>query len=222
MPIPQTDHPLALSRTTAKKHIYQVLRRWIIDGDLEPGERLNDAEMAQYFSVSRTPVREAFQMLGEQGLLEVIPSRGTFVSPIDQENMERIYELMGDLQCLALDYCGGLTEENLQQLERLNESLLLCAKTGDVPCTIQADNDFHRYLNELSGNPYLVSFFEQLELQARRSENRFFRANIQFYDSYQDHQRILAALRSGEIEAAKRILKENWRIALKHTPEKDR
>lgn len=219
MPIPQTDQSLALSRMTAKKRICQVLCQWIVEGALEPGERLNDAEIAQYFSVSRTPVREAFQMLEEQGFLNVIPSRGTFVSMINRDDLERIYDLMGDLQGLALDYCGELTKENLRQLEQLNERLLLCAKTGDVLSTIQADHDFHRYLNELSGNSYLIAFFEQLELQARRSEIRFFKEKIRFFDSYYGHQRILAALRDGNKESAKQELKKNWNIALCCAPE---
>ena len=57
MPIPLVQKG-AIPRTTAKERIYHTLRQWIIAGTLEPGERLNDVELAHYFSVSRTPVRE--------------------------------------------------------------------------------------------------------------------------------------------------------------------
>ena len=92
MPIPVKKE--SLPRTTAKERIYTTLRQWIIDGTLEPDERLNDVELAQYFAVSRTPVREALQLLREQKLVNVVPSSGTYVAPIDLQDMRYVYELL--------------------------------------------------------------------------------------------------------------------------------
>ena len=72
------------------------------------GERLNDADLAKYFSVSRTPVREAIQMLNEQKLVEIVPSSGTFVAPINQEDIKHVYQLLGGLQEMCIrdrSYC---------------------------------------------------------------------------------------------------------------------
>ena len=68
MPIPPAQKDAA-PRTTAKERVYRTLRQWIIDGTMEPGERLNDVELAQYFSVSRTPVREAIQLLDRKSVV---------------------------------------------------------------------------------------------------------------------------------------------------------
>ena len=73
MPIPkQVSYEAPKS---AKMRIYEALREWIIDGTLQPGEKILDSEISQYFSVSRTPVREAIQMLAEQKLIEIRPGK---------------------------------------------------------------------------------------------------------------------------------------------------
>ena len=81
MPVPQDTQPL--QPTTAKERVLQTLAQWLVDGTLEPGERLYDEQLSRYFQVSRTPVREALQVLAEKGLVEILPGRGTRVTPID-------------------------------------------------------------------------------------------------------------------------------------------
>lgn len=213
MPIPLQKE--SVSRTTAKERVYHTIRQWIIDGTLEPGERLNDVELAKYFSVSRTPVREALQLLGEQKLVQVVPSSGTYVSPIDEEDMRHVYQLLVSLQLLALELAlPRLTPENLARLAALNETFLACVKAGTPEDASGADYDFHHALCGLAGNPYLVEFSDQLELQARRNENRFFRESGVLYDSYEGHKRILAALSSGDLAAAGAELRKNWDVSL--------
>ena len=67
MPIPNESN--AITKSSAKERVYNTLQQWIINGTLLPQERLNDTELARHFNVSRTPVREALQMLSEQKLV---------------------------------------------------------------------------------------------------------------------------------------------------------
>ena len=73
MPIP--ERPQALQRQSAKSVVYQTVCDWIITGVMKPGEKILDSELASYFNVSRTPVREALQLLQNQKLVCVIPAR---------------------------------------------------------------------------------------------------------------------------------------------------
>lgn len=219
MPIPLVQKG-AIPRTTAKERIYHTLRQWIIAGTLEPGERLNDVELAHYFSVSRTPVREALQLLEEQKLVRVVPSSGTYVAPIDEEDMLHVYQLLIGLQTMALELAlPSMTPEDMERLEALNETFLACVKAGTAEDASGADYEFHHALCGLAGNPYLVEFSDQLELQARRNENRFFRESEALYDSYEGHKRILAALAAGDLAAAKAELRLNWDVSLEKTQE---
>lgn len=212
MPIPKKTE--TINRTTAKERVYTILQQWIVDGTLEPGERLNDADLAKYFSVSRTPVREAIQMLNEQKLVEIVPSSGTFVAPINQEDIKHVYQLLGGLQALALKLCiGTMTAEDLEHLNSLNENFLRCAQMGAVPATIEADYQFHRYLCQLSGNPYLVNYSDQLSIHVSRNENRFFKIYTTPEVSYASHKRIIEALRSGDLETAQTEIEANWAVS---------
>ena len=150
MPIPPQTQ--ILPRTTAKERVYQTLRQWIINGTLQPRERLNDVELARYFSVSRTPVREALQLLSEKKLVQIVPSSGTYVAPIDDQDMAHVYQLLVALQSLALELCiRTITPEQLERLEELNEHFSRCCAAGTPEQASEADYQFHQYLCGLSG-----------------------------------------------------------------------
>jgi len=214
MPIPQKKESSV--RLSAKERIYTTLQQWIVDGTLQPNERLNDAELAKYFSVSRTPVREALQMLNDQNLLHVIPSSGTFVAPINTEDIRHIYELLIDLQLFALKLCSSrITESELQKLTDLNEAFYHCGQTGNAADTINADALFHLYFCEIAGNPYLTQFSRELSIHARRNENLYFGKASTFETSYQNHRRIIDALREGCLARAQEEMKNNWELSTK-------
>jgi DNA-binding GntR family transcriptional regulator len=211
MPVPQK---IQENHLTAKERVCQTVQQWIIDGTLEPGERLNDIELAEYFSVSRTPVREALQLLSEQKLVQVVPSRGTYVTEIDMDDLRHVYQMLGGLHALAAELCiDRLDEAELEGLAALNKSFLKHASAGSA-AAIEADYAFHERLCTLSANPYLIGFSEQLSLQARRNEKRFFRDYDHLLASYNGHERIISALRKRDLEAAKREIRQNWDISL--------
>ena len=138
MPIPPQTQ--ILPRTTAKERVYQTLRQWIINGTLQPRERLNDVELARYFSVSRTPVREALQRLSEKKLVQIVPSSGTYVAPIDDQDMAHVYQLLVALQSLALELCiRTITPDQLERLEEedgYDVDVLLLYSPGDDPAAV--------------------------------------------------------------------------------------
>ena len=99
MPIPENVENLR--RVSAKSSIYQVVCSWIITGVLKPGEKIVDSELAKRFNVSRTPVREAIQILEGQKLVYVVPGRATVVADIDPADIEKCYRTLAELQGLA-------------------------------------------------------------------------------------------------------------------------
>ena len=115
MPIP-VKTPLEKQKT-AKERIYTQLREWIINGTLEPGEKISDQEISQYFSVSRTPAREAIQMLSDQKLVEIYPGKSTCVSPIDLKEASSHYRMMAELHALAVEFAWPhLTPEYIRNV----------------------------------------------------------------------------------------------------------
>lgn len=213
MPIPnqKTTH----IRMTAKERIYTTLQEWIVEGTLLPGERLNDTELAEYFSVSRTPVREALQLLTEQKLVQVVPSSGTYVAPIDKEELHHVYALLIDLQMFAVRLSiERITDADLAQLEKLNEAFHHCEQAGNISDTINADSAFHLYFCKIAGNSYLTQFSEALFIHTRRNENLYFREASKLETSYQSHKQLLEALKEKNLERALQEVQRNWAFSI--------
>lgn len=216
MPIPKGKEVSV--RTTAKERVYSALQQWIIDGTLLPGERLNDTELANYFSVSRTPVREALQLLNDQKLVNIIPSSGTFVAPVSQDELNHVYRLLIDLQLFALQLCSAkITRAHCQQLNRLNEAFRRCEQSGNAADTIQADVSFHLYFCDLAENPYLTQFSKELFIHTCRNETLYFRQASVQEESYLGHKRIIESLSAGNLEEAQAEMKKNWSLSVKNT-----
>ena len=109
---------------------------------MQPQERLNDKELAAHFSVSRTPVREALQMLIEQKFVTVRPSSGTFVAPLDREDMACVYQMIAGLQCMALELAfSRIGAAEISRLRVLNAALMQMDAAGTVKETSRADMD---------------------------------------------------------------------------------
>lgn len=99
MPVPQGSG--VINRKSARQAVYEEVCDWIITGVLEPGEKILDSELGEYFHVSRTPVREALQQLQSQKLVLVMPGRATVVAPLDPMDIEQCYKPLAELQALA-------------------------------------------------------------------------------------------------------------------------
>ena len=99
MPVP-TNHSKPV-RTSAKESAYSQLEQWIIDGTLQPGEKLTDIELAQALNLSRTPIREALQLLEMVGFVKMYPGKATTVTEVLKEDINHLLPPLAVLQALA-------------------------------------------------------------------------------------------------------------------------
>ena len=207
MPIPLSSGS-AEPRQTAKERVYNVLRDWIVEGTLVPGEKVNDSEIAAYFGVSRTPVREAIQLLADQRLIEVFPGRESRVAPVDQSRLREVYCIMAELHGLAVRFSyDKLTPKSILTLEQANEQMFLACQAHDREKIRTADEQFHQVFFQLADNDFLNSFSNTLLAHVRRMENLFFTLSG---NSVTEHEALLEALRQKDLELAVERVKENW------------
>src|SRR3954447_19989007 len=109
-------------RKTAKENAFDQLQEWIIDGTLQPGEKLNDTELAQALGVSRTPVRESLQLLEVQRFVKMYPGKATQVTEVDKESISDLLPPLAALQALTAELAiPCLTQETITLLENTNE-----------------------------------------------------------------------------------------------------
>ena len=207
MPIPmkkQEETP-----RTAKERVYTTVREWIIDGTLQPGEQIIDQEIAQYFSVSRTPVREAIQMLADQKLVEIQPGKATRITEVSLEEAMSNYRVAAELSVLALEMAyPKLNDAVLDELLHIDHAFDIAGRSRNVKAAMRLDEAFHHRIFELAGNYFLGAFARILESHSQRVENLYFSQNDEL--TFQSHQEILAALMHRDLPTAKEAMRRNW------------
>lgn len=213
MPIPQGAE--ILPRQSAKNIVYQTLCDWIITGVMKPGEKILDSELATYFHVSRTPVREALQMLESQRLVCVVPGRSTVVTELDVEYFEKCYRPLAEIDALAAELaCGRLTEPMLKELEEVLHASEEANRVGDTRAIIHNDSRFHEIIIDAADNEYVAEFSHTLRLHTQRIRYHFFHMPTMRSLSARQHAEILQALRAKDAPLAKRLMREHWLMAM--------
>ena len=107
-----------------KECILEQLKEWVITLQLEPGEKISDLEIAEYFHTGRTPIREVLKRLEQQKLICTVPGRATTVAPIEPDRVEELYAPMCMLQCLAARKAAERAQnEDVEKLIEVNEEV---------------------------------------------------------------------------------------------------
>ena len=210
MPLPKEEQDF--KRVSAKQKVYDTMKKWIIEGQLRPGEKISDGEIAALLHVSRTPVREALLQLELQKLVKSFPGKSTVVSEIEYENIEQWYAPMACLQQLAVgiavDRAG---KENVERLKDLNQRFIEeVRERKDILGIFEADRNFHSYILSLAGNEYIVDFCNTLWIHIQRLEYCFFKDGSSLEESIQDHEQMIKAFEMKDSFTAALKMKNNW------------
>lgn len=205
------SRPAPAVRGAASSEIAGVLRRAIVNVDLVPGTALNESDVATQFGVSRTPVREAFRTLLSEGLLDVRPQKGTFVSLLHRPDLEDALFVREALECSAADLAARAPVNERKVLLRIVEQQRMALQQGDREGSLAADEDLHRKIMELSGH---ASAWEVVR-QARTHLERLRRiANAELGGSEEAlgyHEKIAQAIVDGDAKAAVQLLRSHIR-----------
>jgi DNA-binding GntR family transcriptional regulator len=214
MPIPDKFKPI--NRFSMREEVYNTLLTWIIKGELRPGEKILDKDLAEKMGVSRTPVREALRRLEDKQLVESAANRWTRVAEISIREPEMIYPIIWTLEELAIgEALANLTEEDLQWMERANQSLGEALTEADPVKASSADAQFHDIFIERSCNHYLINILQDLKIRYRRVEVTYFEGSACARDSFDEHCRILDALRAKDLARLRSLIRLNWQNSLK-------
>jgi DNA-binding GntR family transcriptional regulator len=189
--------------------IANTIRQAIISGDLHPGQRLMEVELAERFGVSRAPLREALRQLVAEGLLVNLPHRGTYVRELTEEDIREIYSLRGVLEALAVKILiDTLTPDHVATLTSIIEEIKEAIKRRDTMAIVDLDMRFHETICRLSGHSRVYEDWVRMESQLRS----FFAAADRLYTDNQlieRHQELVDALVSGNKAKAAEVVEEH-------------
>jgi DNA-binding GntR family transcriptional regulator len=205
----------AVDRTLIREEVYATLLEWIIDGTLEPGERLRDYDLAARLGTSRMPIREALRRLEDEGLVEAAANRWTRVSLLDESTVQNIFPLLCALEPLAMRLAGpNLTKADRDRMIDANTSLKEALRTDNSAQASAADAAFHDAFVERAGNPDLVRFVRELRLKVRRLELVGGGDRLLSGEAAIEHERILGEMDEGNYQAAAALVAAHWRRSL--------
>lgn len=209
MPVPAEAAPI--ERRSARTVVLERLTAWIERVELEPGEPINDGELAQQLGVSRTPVREALQILEQRGLVEMQPGKLTRITDTTPADVARVYAPLGTLEGLAAELgTPHATADDVEEMRAHNERLLAAVEADDPSGAGDADRNFHHVLVRLADNPYVANALTTLLSHTRRLEALYFRDKKPGRESYRDHKQIIAAVAAGDAAAAAEKTRKNF------------
>lgn len=149
--------------------IYEILKKRIINLEYEPGQVLNEEDIASEFNVSRTPVRKIFQQLNGDKLLNIIPRFGAQVTPIDFKYMKSVFEVTRQMDPFAARLAvDRISPSQLQELEEIMERLNSYDIKDDYQKAIKDDERFHDIIFLSSGNECLGEILTTLHMHTER------------------------------------------------------
>lgn len=211
MPIPEKQDKMV--RKSAKAYVLAKLNEWIIDGTLEPGEKLNDKQLADALGVSRTPVREALQLMEVEGFVKMYPGKATQVTEVVKETIYDLLPPLAALQALSAELATPLvTDHTLALLQQTNEKFAKAIDEQDYFNALKIDEQFHDIIVQTAKNPYINKIVNSLQAHVRRL---FFHNSIILRDkSVEEHNQIVTCMKNGEAKQASAIMQRNWVSAI--------
>lgn len=199
------------STTNTSYRLRQEIEDGIVAGRFLPGERLDEVQLANHFSVSRTPIREALHQLSMAGMVEIRPRRGAIVVSLTPQRLYEMFEVMSEMEAM----CGRLAARRISETEgqALQGAHLACeAVRGDLDAYYLANEAFHQAIYTASGNQFLAEQCLALQKRLRPYRRLQLRVRNRVQASFTEHGKIVAAIIAGDPEAASEAMRAHVRV----------
>lgn len=190
--------------------VFNTLRQAILRGELKPGERLMEIQLANKLGVSRTPIREAIRKLELEGLVLMIPRKGAEVADITEKSLKDVLEVRRALEELSVKLtCDRITKEEIKELEQAAENFKKTLKSKDITEIAEADVRFHDVIYTATKNQKLIQLLNNLHEQMYRYRIEYLKDEEVYPKLLKEHKEIIERISKGEKEAAARMVCEH-------------
>lgn len=186
------------------------LRTQIYQHELQPGEPIDEMALCERYGISRTPLREALKVLSSEGLIELIPRKGSFVRDMEPDELNDLFPVMAVLEGLcareAVEHCDA---DQLQKLEDMHARLEEYAANGDIDSYYEQNFVFHQAIQDLSGNRWLQRIIGDLRKVLRLARHMQLTIPGRLEESIEEHRQIMIAFRKHDPELADKNMQEH-------------
>ncbi|NSW92228.1 MAG: GntR family transcriptional regulator [Firmicutes bacterium] len=197
---------------TLREVIFTTLREAIIMGELKPGERLMEVQLAEKMGVSRTPVREAIRKLELEGLVKMVPRKGAHVAKLSVKDIMDVLEVRASLDGLATALAAErITDDELRELKHVQNQFENYVEKDNLQGIIKKDVEFHDVIYRASKNDRLIQIVNNLREQVYRFRVIYLKDLSSTKEVIREHMEIYEAIMRKDANAAREAAKRHIR-----------
>jgi DNA-binding GntR family transcriptional regulator len=207
---------MQISFKTKNEAVYETLRRDILQGKIQPGEKVVVSELSKQLGFSEIPIREAVKKLESEGFLQITPHVGITVSKINPDEIIEFYLIRIELESLAARLATpNINESDLQYLSKKNQEMELALEQNNCEALALLNKDFHLRIYHAASRPHLYKMICELWDKINWIRSVFFLTPQIALDSLKEHRELIEALKKRDVELVDRLTRQQKQNSLK-------
>lgn len=202
--------PAPIPRRSLQEEVAARLRAEIVEGVWPPGTRLQERVLCERYGVSRSPLRETFQVMAKEGLLQLLPGRGAVVTRPTMTDAIENAQVLTALEALAIRLaCEHASDAELAKIRDLHEEMRACNRAHDINSYYELNNAVHRAIVAAGGNAALTSIHDGVQRHITRLQNLSGALEAEPDKSFHEHERFVQALLARDADRAAAALHDH-------------
>jgi len=202
---------------------YRIIKEAIIRGEIKSNAKLTIHEIAQYMGISKTPIREAINKLGSEGLVKLIPNKGIIINEISIDDFQEILQIRAVLDGLIAELAvKRITDDEINQMMDMIAEMEKSVNNDDRLKYNDLDIKLHDFLLNITGNHKLIEFYNHLILQVYKFRLRTLKLSYRMSKSLDEHRRIALKIKDRDPLSASIISREHINSILKSLEEDEK
>lgn len=198
---------ISIPRANLHEQVAMRLRAMLVEGRIAPGAKLNERELCEVLSVSRTPLREAIKMLAAEGLVELVPNRGAIALHLDEDAIRNTFEVMGGLEALSGELAAQrITADELAEIRAMHFEMLAAYTRRDLSAYYRLNSRIHRAINAAAKNPVLSDTYDRVNARLQALRFRSNQDGQKWKDAVEEHEKMIDALGRRDGAALRAVL----------------
>lgn len=187
--------------------IVEIVRDRILRGEYNIGEKIKEAQIATELKVSRTPVREAFKILEDEGLIEYRKNRGCYAQGFTRQDIDDIYDVRKALEVLAVEWAvERMSPESLAELQDQVDLMEFYTLRKDSARVLSLNKDFHEIIYNATGSRFMSQVLRSYKEYIERTRKKLYYEQPNLEAVLEEHKAILEAIRKGDVDAAREAM----------------
>lgn len=207
-----TAEIIAIPRTGLHEQVAQRLRQMLVEGEIAPGAKLNERELAERLNVSRTPLREAIKRLAAEGLVELLPNRGAVAVSLTEADVQNTFEVMAGLEAQSGELAAQrITPQELDEIRAMHFEMMAAYTRRDLSAYYALNARIHNAINAAAKNPVLASVYEQVNARLQALRFRSNQDGEKWKRAMKEHETMIDALAAHDSAAMREVLLSHLR-----------